>query len=281
MMRFSVNRLARFSSADPLSGSTSNPQSLNHYTYALNDAVNLADPSGLGPVAYFPALSGITFAFWALDVFINGAEAAQDLGAFWAESSDPENPYAEEVGATNLNQGVLGLISPPSDACAGALSMGCLLNQAIQKALEALQKPKCRDLFADNVDPTALLQNLAAGGGLGNIQVDDLTEPTVSAQTSPILPANYSNQSSMGTTFAGANITVNSSPLAPFSFGFGTTASYGLDDTSRQAVTLLHELGHAANFIYGQGASTIANNEEGNQRFMSQVNSFVVAKNCF
>jgi RHS repeat-associated protein len=47
MARYNVNRLGRFSSVDPLSGNLSNPQSLNHYAYALNDPINGADPSGL------------------------------------------------------------------------------------------------------------------------------------------------------------------------------------------------------------------------------------------
>jgi RHS repeat-associated protein len=47
MARYGVNRLARFSSPDPLAGSTSSPQSLNHYSYGLNDPVNLADPTGM------------------------------------------------------------------------------------------------------------------------------------------------------------------------------------------------------------------------------------------
>ena len=47
MMRSYVNRLARFSSPDPLSGSSDNPQSLNHYPYTLGDPIDLSDPLGL------------------------------------------------------------------------------------------------------------------------------------------------------------------------------------------------------------------------------------------
>jgi len=54
MMRSSVNRLARFSSPDLLAGSTSDPQSLNHYTYGLNDPSNLVDPIGLDPAGSCP-----------------------------------------------------------------------------------------------------------------------------------------------------------------------------------------------------------------------------------
>ena len=47
MARYYANRLGRFSSIDPLSGSLGNPQSLNHYPYSLNDPLNLVDPTGM------------------------------------------------------------------------------------------------------------------------------------------------------------------------------------------------------------------------------------------
>ena len=47
MARYYVNRFGRFLSPDPLNGSATDPQSLNHYGYTENDPVNAADPSGL------------------------------------------------------------------------------------------------------------------------------------------------------------------------------------------------------------------------------------------
>jgi hypothetical protein len=46
-----VSRLGRFGSPDKHSGSLSNPQSLNRYIYALDDPINLSDPSGLDAYA--------------------------------------------------------------------------------------------------------------------------------------------------------------------------------------------------------------------------------------
>jgi len=47
--RYYVNRLARFSSTDPVGGSAANPQSLNRYTYALSAPIGLVDPTGMLP----------------------------------------------------------------------------------------------------------------------------------------------------------------------------------------------------------------------------------------
>lgn len=44
--RFYVNRMGRFGSADPVAGSGGNPQSLNRYSYVMNDPINSTDPSG-------------------------------------------------------------------------------------------------------------------------------------------------------------------------------------------------------------------------------------------
>jgi|HubBroStandDraft_6_1064221.scaffolds.fasta_scaffold05637_1 RHS repeat-associated protein len=47
--RYNVSRLGRFSSPDPIAGSTSDPQSLNRYSYVRNMPVRLTDPAGLTP----------------------------------------------------------------------------------------------------------------------------------------------------------------------------------------------------------------------------------------
>lgn len=47
MARYNVNRLGRFSAPDPLSGSIRDPQSLNRYSYVVDDPIDHVDPLGL------------------------------------------------------------------------------------------------------------------------------------------------------------------------------------------------------------------------------------------
>jgi RHS repeat-associated protein len=47
--RYNVSPIARFNSPDPIAGSTSDPQSLNRYSYVRNMPVMLTDPAGLTP----------------------------------------------------------------------------------------------------------------------------------------------------------------------------------------------------------------------------------------
>jgi len=58
MARYYASRLARFSSPDPVSGSVFEPQTLNRYSYAENDPINGADPSGLKRPAAIPVGGG-------------------------------------------------------------------------------------------------------------------------------------------------------------------------------------------------------------------------------
>lgn len=51
MARYHVSRLGRLSSPDPIAGSTANPQSLNRYSYSINDPADVTDPSGALPLS--------------------------------------------------------------------------------------------------------------------------------------------------------------------------------------------------------------------------------------
>jgi len=49
--RFYINRFGRFYSPDPVAGAPSNPQTLNLFTYVVDDPIDYADPDGTLPIA--------------------------------------------------------------------------------------------------------------------------------------------------------------------------------------------------------------------------------------
>lgn len=95
MARYHVSRLGRLSSPDPLSGSTSNPQSLNRYSYSLNDPAILTDPSG--------ALTGC---HTAQETLPDKSQTASGHG-----TDDSDSDYSNAEGQVKQS----GCDIPPSD----------------------------------------------------------------------------------------------------------------------------------------------------------------------
>lgn len=54
LFRKYAQNLARWLSPDPMAGNILNPQSLNRYSYVLNNPCNLIDPLGLEGCGQFP-----------------------------------------------------------------------------------------------------------------------------------------------------------------------------------------------------------------------------------
>ncbi len=52
MFRYYNSRLGRFMGADPLAGSTTDPQSMNRYAYVSNDPLGFIDPLGLDLISF-------------------------------------------------------------------------------------------------------------------------------------------------------------------------------------------------------------------------------------
>jgi RHS repeat-associated protein len=101
MARYSVNRLGRLSSTDPISGTVADPQSLNHYAYTENDPVNLGDPSGT-----------MAFPWEFLISFYNPAYANGGNGGCQADGLD--TPCGMVMSMLNGN----GVTQCPNNDCA-------------------------------------------------------------------------------------------------------------------------------------------------------------------
>ncbi|MBZ5532896.1 MAG: RHS repeat-associated core domain-containing protein [Acidobacteriia bacterium] len=110
MFRGYSSGLARFMSADLLGGHLGTPQSLNRYSYALNDPINLVDPTGLDgdhEDAHFTGsgcmytTDGVLIECWGMDQ--EGNLSFQDWG----------DPGISSVSAPPSGGGI------PADPCGG------------------------------------------------------------------------------------------------------------------------------------------------------------------
>jgi len=78
--RYNVSRLGRFTSPDRLGGSISNPQSLNRFSYVMNDPLNAIDPIGLDCVYLTDNGLGIESIDQASDASSCGSD-----GGYWVD----------------------------------------------------------------------------------------------------------------------------------------------------------------------------------------------------
>ena len=79
-----------------------------------------------------------------------------------------------------------------------------------------------------------------------------------------------------------ATINVNSDPLTSFNNPPEPGNDFGLSGTTRNAVTMLHELGHALNFMFGEGTSQIKTDGPSvpGGMLLSKLNTLGVYANC-
>jgi len=155
-----------------------------------------------------------------------------------------------------------------------------LTQTAGKLALLALQNnPDCASLFesggADVPNPLVVLAAIMGGTGYANIQYASMApydiNPTTgsykinNATTTPVLPVSANG------TFPSATITINTSSLAPHNF---STTSLVAD-----AVTLLHELGHVYEFLFGADSTAILDDQT--SAATSGDNTTLVKSTCF
>ncbi len=259
MMRYSVNRLGRFSSVDPIAGTIGNPQSNNAYTYTQNDPINLVDPSGAFLAA--PPFPGLPFSpfpdfpFFMGEILPCGAISGGDPFGD-SNSSDPSSSGLNRVSSNcyatgnGLGQGGGG----GRDCIADPLGAGCTKQppppvDPIWNALSNLQKllandPDCLSfLNSSGVDALSRLATIMDGyyGQAGMLPTKNLngTWSMINA-VSFGYPGQLVTVNTVGAFFAGQLGTIMNSTDRHRITG-GTPAARGF--------ILLHELGHNTNVL--------------------------------
>ncbi len=253
------------STADPM-----NPRSWNRYAYANGDPINFYDPHGRVTLSpdFCEAFPELCSGDGGNDGTGGGdSSGMQTIGGNGGKASDPGGGD----GSTALAKAVANTIQK--------------IGGGVAAALAALANPNCAALFnldPSAPDPTTLLSQASEGK---NPQVY-FTEGFILSQSSGTMTnattqmTSYSLQNGTITYTGVANKTVvvfNYDPNAPFNTGSTTDA----------AVTVLHELGHVYEFLYGLGSTFLVNDSIDAQGSKEQANAAsayntqLVKANCF
>lgn len=260
------NKAGRWTSPDPYNGSAAigSPQSWNRYAYVENEPTNYVDPSGLQmrSITVYEGLSCV------LSDVVNGVNiwrCIENYSVYWFDDGT-------------------GYGSPTTTEGDGGFDWG--LFSDLLNVYKALGKKDCRALFGENVDPRKLLLELVEKGNirrgdLGAATDKDGKKTTVNAETIPTFRYEEFTKAdgSTGLRNLGANgaiITLNNNATSQFQSGYNNR--YGKSDAQNRIITLIHELGHAAEFKYGAGASKILN--DASNASVSKSNSDKVKNKC-
>ncbi|PWU09991.1 MAG: hypothetical protein C5B51_05180 [Terriglobia bacterium] len=143
-----------------------------------------------------------------------------------------------------------GRLPPPDQQGPGdpaALSNRELMSAALDQAIADLAKPDCAKVFAGGIakghDPVAVLQAIVLGTQYGSVSFKDLGAGTGAVESS--YPLRFFGVKKV-------TITINSGIYAGGAYWNNGYANVN-------ALTLLHELGHAFNDLFGRGSSAIIN----------------------
>jgi hypothetical protein len=224
------------------SAGASDPGSWNRYAYVRNDPVGRVDDGGTCDTSADGAYS-ITVCGGAPDTFDPSTEIIPQ--------------YIPMDGSRG--NGIATFLSDPGAVGAAVLNTAKRLAAAVGAALSALSNPKCAGLF--NLDPNApgpaaLLASIASGEDPQAYFTEEFIGPdpnnpnaVVNAET---MPTSYSLQNGQITSTGVANkvvVAFNFWPGAPFNTGTPTA----------DAITVLHELGHLEELLYGMGSTLLVN----------------------
>jgi RHS repeat-associated protein len=274
--RYYASTYGRFNSPDPYqaSGGPSSPASWNRYSYVGGDPINRYDPRGL--LSICP--DGLDVVYEGSADGFGGASCTSDPTgmAYWGDdyggcgNQDPLSPFFSSTRV--CDQPGQGGQLPGGGG--GACLNWCLMSAAVNMAVQALKdSPQCEALYgtgatrAGGWNPITVLQSVFSPGGgeFGGAGFANLSAYGPTAVTTPALFGDPP-------TAVGGFVLINSTLSAP-----GTTA-WNNGDTTFNAETLLHELGHIYDWVPASGGSKIHLDPFG---IGSSDNDITVIKNCF
>ncbi len=267
--RYYSNAYGRFMTPDPYSnsGRLDDPQGWNRYAYTRGDPVNRIDPWGRDDCT--PSAGS--------DFCVTGTSTSEDDGGVPPNTDfDPGGPAGGELewwegeGQTQTTKASLRVQLQNYN------NVMKKLPNVVGRAERLLDNPQCDSIFgvgktADGgtIDAGLVLFDLFNGiGGYGGITAGPIAPPQpgliVNASTTPGEVQNA--QGNVVSNFA--EIILND-----------TQGTFVTGNLQSQIVTLLHELGHAMNDIFGPGTNSFNQNDYANVK-ASGGNDQMIIDNC-
>jgi RHS repeat-associated protein len=266
--RYYSNAYGRFMTPDMHTGSAhpSAPQSWNRYSYTLGDPVNANDPRGEDSEDGSEEDYCAVYAGMDPRACDNGPDCAV-FGNISPAFSQFCNGQAQTQAAV-VSQTFITYTPQMRVQVGGFLALNALLNNGA-----------CASLFGGDVgsklsgvpDPYNVLSDILNGTGYasigyGNMNPTNVTATGYNIDNAVTSPVGYNSATGL---FSSASITINTSQYAPFNSGGFIS----------DAVTLLHELGHVYEYLFGQSSTAILD-DDGNKA-QSQANTALVQSTCF
>jgi len=260
--RMYASAYGRFNTPDPYARSAGpgDPGSWNRYSYTRGDPVNRRDPNGTCDEDTATSVNVCdTYSLLDLEPVISWP------GDGYLSNSEVSSQVAAAANAAGQAQAIV--------AAATYQFVTWELKQAVQLAVQILNNnPLCDSVIGTGIgaggtvySPSAVLQDIYGQTAFGLFNVTAIQ--------------NGNNATESSITFNGTpgiEIDINDLPGS----SFNPTANNVIFGTSAitQAVTVLHELGHAMYDLFGVGQ--IATPDGGNVP-LSNANTQLIQKNCF
>jgi RHS repeat-associated protein len=223
-----------------------NPLSWNRYAYTKGNPINRFDPSG------------------RID-----CDPDDDDGCYCDDDPDGDGCTCSDDGSECDSGG--GSDPAPQKPAKPKKQIQSELDKALKAAEKALaNNPACDSLFGlteGSPNPSQFLQQLFPGIQIGDITSAPGTVTSATTVGTGPIPVPIGDGATQ-ILYSGVVITIND-----------LAGTFITGNTQSQAVTLLHELGHAYDDMYGP-TSTLIESDAGSTA-QSMANTALVQKNCF
>jgi hypothetical protein len=254
MNRMYANTGGRFTSPDKGRMVLNDPSTLNRYIYGSSDPINHTDPTGNYWITQWehPYLSdngGFNGApcgpggMWA-----GGGAIALDGGNVWVACIYWVPETTEQAGTGEQTGGGGGSPAPQN---AG------LMDAARKRAVEMLANPNCAGLYgneksrSNGFNPADVLNSILTGGKFGKVKWES-HKPNKKGENWVAKASGDGLLGKLPGRASSVTITINT-------FNDARGLYWNAGDADENALTLLHELGHAFNFLKGAGGFVFGN----------------------